>query len=280
MKLATPGGPAMPNGLLFDIQRNSYADGPGIRTTVFFKGCNLSCKWCHNPESQRQEKEMLFYPYKCTGCGNCKNATIHDEMFFCVNDAKEICGKEYAVDEVLTEILKDQPFYITSGGGVTFSGGECMLQLPFLLDLLKKCKEHEIHTAVDTAGHIPWTSFAQILPYTDLFLYDIKIMDNDAHRAFTGVSNTLILENLAKILRSGTDVWVRVPVIAGVNDSEDEMKKLKAFFDQNRYPEKVELLPYHAMGEHKYAALGKTVHRFQTPPKEKIEKLRKLVAPY
>jgi len=266
--------------IIFDIERNSFVDGPGIRTTVFFKGCNLRCKWCHNPESQNLKKEILFYQSKCTSCGRCKDLTVEDENFLCFNDAKEICGKEYTVDEVFSEVIKDKAFYETSGGGVTFSGGECMLQIDFLLEILKKCKENGIHTAVDTAGHIPWESFEKILPFTDLFLYDIKAMNEEIHKEYTGVTNTRILENLIKLLKSDVDVWVRIPVISGVNDTEDEMQKIKSFFDINGYPEKVELLPYHAMGEHKYEALGKSVKKFAVPSKEKIEKLKKFIVPY
>ncbi len=265
---------------IFDIQRNSYVDGPGIRTTVFFKGCNLRCKWCHNPESQNFKKEILFYKNKCTGCGRCNGLAVDDENFFCFNDAKEICGKEYTVDEVLAQIIKDKAFYDTSGGGVTFSGGECMLQIDFLLEILKKCKENGIHTAVDTAGHIPWQSFEKILPYTDMFLYDIKAIDSKIHKVYTGVINELILENLIKLLTAKACVWVRIPIIPDVNDTEDEIKKIKSFFDEHGYPEKVELLPYHAMGEHKYAALGKNVEKFDTPDKSKIENLRNIVVPY
>ena len=265
---------------IFDIQRNSYVDGPGIRTTVFFKGCNLRCKWCHNPESQNPKKEILFYHSKCTGCGRCRDLTVEDENFFCFNDAKEICGKEYMVDEVFKEVVKDKAYYETSNGGVTFSGGECMLQIDFLCEILKMCKENDIHTAVDTAGHIPWESFDKILPFTDLFLYDIKAMNEEIHKEYTGVTNTCILENLKKLLKSNVDVWVRIPVIPGVNDTEDEMQKIKSFFDINSYPEKVELLPYHAMGEHKYEALGKSVEKFDVPDKEKIEKLKNIVVPY
>ena len=266
--------------IIFDIERNSFVDGPGIRTTVFFKGCNLRCKWCHNPESQNLKKEILFYQSKCTSCGRCKDLTVEDENFLCFNDAKEICGKEYTVDEVFSEVIKDKAFYETSGGGVTFSGGECMLQIDFLLEILKKCKENGIHTAVDTAGHIPWESFEKILPFTDLFLYDIKAMNEEIHKEYTGVTNTRILENLIKLLKSDVDVWVRIPVISGVNDTEDEMQKIKSFFDINSYPEKVELLPYHAMGEHKYASLGKSIEKFDVPDKGKIEKLKQIVVPY
>ena len=263
--------------MIFDIQRNSYVDGPGIRTTVFFKGCNLKCKWCHNPESQSFEKEILFYKNKCTNCGRCKDLTVDDENFICFNDAKEICGKEYSVDEVLKEVIKDKAFYETSGGGVTFSGGECMLQIDFLTEILKKCKENGIHTAVDTAGHIPWESFEKIIPDTDLFLYDIKAMNDEIHKEYTGVTNSLILENLARLLKSNVGVWVRVPIIPGVNDSEDEMKKIKSFFEVNGYPEKVELLPYHAMGEHKYVALNRKSENFVVTDKGKMNELKNIL---
>ena len=155
-------------GMIFDIQRGSCVDGPGIRTTVFFKGCNLRCKWCHNPESQSKNKQILFYKDKCTGCGKCKTVCRYsfkkcdfcgECAFSCPNDAKELCGKDYGVDEVLKEILKDKDFYNVSGGGVTFSGGECMLQIDFLFEILKKCKENGIHTAVDTAGNVAWEYF-------------------------------------------------------------------------------------------------------------------------
>ncbi len=170
-------------------------------------------------------------------------------------------------------MVKDKSFYKTSGGGVTFSGGECMLQVEFLSGILKKCKENGIHTAVDTAGNIPWEKFEKIIPYTDMFLYDIKTMNDEAHKEYTGVTNKLILENLAKLLKSETDVWVRVPIIPSVNDSEEEMKKIKAFFDTNGYPEKVELLPYHAMGEHKYKALDREIESFKIPDEQIIKKL-------
>lgn len=183
----------------FDIERNSFVDGPGIRTTVFFKGCNLRCKWCHNPESQNFKKEILFYQNKCTGCGRCADLSVDNEKFFCLNDAKEICGREYTVQEVLSEIIKDKTFYETSGGGVTFSGGECMLQIDFLVEILKKCKENGIHTAVDTAGNVPWHYFEKIMSCTDLFLYDVKCFSEQLHKTGTGITNELILENLKKL---------------------------------------------------------------------------------
>lgn len=262
---------------IFDIERNSFVDGPGIRTTVFFKGCNLKCKWCHNPESQNFQKEILFYKNKCSGCGRCKGLTVDNENFLCFNDAREICGKEYTADEVLKEILKDEAFYETSGGGVTFSGGECMLQIDFLLEILKKCKENGIHTSVDTAGHVPWEYFEKIIPYTDLFLYDIKSMDNNIHKEYTGVENTLILKNLAKLLQSDKTVWIRVPVIPGVNDTEEEFYNIKSFLLKNGQPAKVELLPYHAMGEHKYDALCREARSFDTPHSDTIQKLKEIL---
>ena len=255
---------------IFDIQRNSFVDGPGIRTTVFFKGCNLKCKWCHNPESQIFEKQIMFYKNKCTGCGRCKDLTVKDENFICFSDAKEICGKEYNVDQLLEEILKDKPFYENSGGGVTFSGGECMLQFDFLLEILKKCKENGIHTAVDTAGNVPWEYFEKVMMYTNLFLYDVKCFSEALHIDGTGVSNKRILENLEKLSESfGGDIIIRIPVITGFNDNEEEMQKIALFLKSIRYSD-IELLPYHKMGEHKYDALQMANIKFDVPPQEKL----------
>ena len=271
--------------LIFDIQHGSFVDGPGIRTTVFFKGCNLACKWCHNPESQSGKKQMLFYKDKCTGCGKCKQVCHYSLekcdfcgkcALFCPNDAREICGKEYTVEEILKEILKDKSFYETSGGGVTFSGGECMLQIDFLEEILFECKKNGIHTAVDTAGHLPYKFFERILPYTDLFLYDVKCFDSKKHEKYVGESNELIFDNLKKLLATGKQIWVRIPTIADINDSEEEMLKIKSFFTLYGWPEKVELLPYHAMGEHKYTALSRETFKFKAPDKEKLEKLKNL----
>lgn len=263
-------------GTIFDIERNSYVDGPGIRTTVFFKGCNLKCAWCHNPESQSMKKEILFYKDKCTGCGRCKNITADDVDFICFNDAKEICGKMCTTEEVMAEVLKDKAFYENSGGGVTFSGGECMLQTDFLCELLRKCKKADIHTAVDTAGNLPWKNFEKILPYTDLFLYDFKCFDSDKHKKYTGVKNDLVLENLKKLLNASVSVWIRIPVIGGVNDDVEEINKIKDFIEGCNQPEKIELLPYHKMGEHKYIALGLEVSEFLVPSESKMIELRKI----
>lgn len=271
--------------MIFDVVRASFVDGPGIRTTVFFKGCNLRCAWCHNPESQSPNPQMLFYENKCTGCGKCKEKCPHSlescELcgkcaLYCPHDARKICGREYTVDEVMCEIRKDRSFYESSEGGVTFSGGECMLQIDFLEELLKKCKTNGIHTAVDTAGHVPFEHFERILPYTDLFLYDVKCFDSDKHKRYTGVGNERILDNLQRLLALKKSVWVRIPIIPTVNDSEEELLNIKAFLDSCGSPERIELLPYHALGEHKYAALGIDVHTFSAPSSERMEKLKQI----
>lgn len=267
---------------IFDIERNSFVDGPGIRTTVFFKGCNLKCAWCHNPESQSIQNQMMFYRDKCIGCGKCKQICQTPEkcvfcgkcVLFCPKDAKRICGKEYTVDEIFNEVVKDKAFYDNSGGGVTFSGGECMLQADFLLEILKKCKENNISTAVDTAGHVSFEKFEKILDYTDLFLYDVKCFDSENHKKYVGVDNFLILENLKKLFEKKAKVWIRIPVIKGVNDSLEEMRAIRKFLDEAGIPEKIELLPYHKMGENKYSALGKEVTLFETP--DNIEELKEI----
>ena len=273
----------MPKAMIFDIQRNSFVDGPGIRTTVFFKGCNLRCKWCHNPESQSFEKQMMFYKDKCTGCGKCREVCPNYLKkcdfcgkceLYCPAEARKICGREYTSDEVLAEVIKDKAFYDNSGGGVTFSGGECMLQLDFLCEILKKCKSEGIHTAVDTAGNVPWKSFEKILPFTDLFLYDIKAFGAELHRKGTGVSNELILENL-KNLSGRADIIVRIPVIGGYNDNDEEIRQIADFLKQIKII-KAELLPYHAMGEHKYTALGRNTESFNVPNKNFMNRLQQL----
>lgn len=265
----------MNTAIIFDIQRNSFVDGPGIRTTVFFKGCNLKCAWCHNPESQLSKPQVMFYKNKCTGCGRCKDIAENDAGFICYNDARKLCGKKYTVDKLFNEILKDKIFYENSGGGVTFSGGECMLQIDFLTEILKMCNENNINTAVDTAGYVPWDYFVKIIPYTDLFLYDIKAFDNDIHKKFTGVSNELILENLRKLFECNCNIHIRIPIVPTVNDSEAEINMIKIFLDSYR-PQKVELLSYHKMGEHKYENLGIKQTKFYEPAKEQMKKLKEI----
>ena len=268
---------------IFDIQRNSFVDGPGIRTTVFFKGCNLKCKWCHNPESQSFAKEMLFYKDKCLDCGTCKNVCPHSLescdfcgkcVLTCPADARKICGKDYTPDEVFAEIVKDKAFYANSGGGVTFSGGECMLEPEFLSALLKRCKTDGIHTAVDTAGNVPWESFEKVLPFTDLFLYDVKAFSPELHKIGTGADNARILENLKRLSEKAA-VLVRIPVIGGYNDTAEKLGKIACFLKTVRKV-KTELLPYHSMGEHKYGALSRQPEKFSEPDKAFMNDMRKL----
>jgi pyruvate formate lyase activating enzyme len=272
--------------IIFDIERNSFVDGPGIRTTVFFKGCNLRCAWCHNPESQSAAPELMFHQKRCTGCGKCKEkcpnsletCTLCGKcVLYCPNDAREIAGKKYTPEAVLRELLKDKVFYENSGGGVTFSGGECMLQIDFLEEILKRCKQNGIHTAVDTAGHVPYESFERVIPYTDLFLYDVKCVDSETHKKYTGVGNERILENLGRLLDRGVPLWIRVPIVPTVNDTIEEMRRIKAYTDRHGGCQKIELLPYHAMGEHKYIALGKEPVLFSVPDEEKMKQLREAV---
>lgn len=270
-------------GRIFDIIRASFVDGPGIRTSVFLKGCNLNCAWCHNPEGKNPKPQLMFYADKCSHCGKCaevcpnelKSCTLCGRCaVVCPSDARRICGREISSEELLDEIKKDAEFYKSSGGGVTFSGGECMLQIDFLAEMLEKCKSEKIETAVDTAGNVPWSYFERILPYTDLFLYDIKSMKSEVHLKYVGADNELILENLGKLLRRGARVWIRIPIIPEVNDGDDDMLAVREFLKPCS-PEKIELLPYHAMGENKYAAIGSKTMKFSVPSKEKICELKK-----
>lgn len=276
----------METGMIFDIIRNSFVDGPGIRTTVFFKGCNLRCKWCHNPESQKPEKQMMFYKNKCTGCGKCMEVchfNLENCDFcgkcetYCPNDARKICGREMSVDDVVAEVVKDKAFYDASGGGVTFSGGECMLQIDFLAELLKECKKQGIHTAVDTAGCVSWDRFEKIMSYTDLFLYDVKCASDELHKEWTGVSNELIIDNLNRLSADFKgDIIIRVPVIGGVNDTKAEIQKIADILRDVKCKD-IELLPYHKMGEHKYDALGDESVEFSVPTDEVMEEFKEII---
>jgi pyruvate formate lyase activating enzyme len=268
---------------IFDIQRGSYVDGPGIRTVVFFKGCNLKCAWCHNPESQSPSRELAYYEKRCKGCGKCKELCAYNFEScdlcgacadVCQNGARKIVGLEYTNDDIMREIKKDVLFYEASGGGVTFSGGECMLSIDILEELLKECKSEGIHTAVDTAGRVPYGYFERIIPYTDLFLYDVKMLNSERHKFYTGTDNELILSNLSRLLEARAPLIIRIPVIKDVNDSEEEMKGIKDFLDRHGSPLSVELLPYHGMGEYKYTALGRVVPRFSPPDKDRLAMLK------
>lgn len=271
---------------IFEIQRNSFVDGPGIRTTVFFKGCNLKCKWCHNPESQALRPQMMHYKSKCTGCGQCREICLkplNDCVLCgkcitqCPNEARQIFGKDYTVQEIFEQVIKDKIFYETSGGGVTFSGGECMLQIDFLAEILKKCKEAGVHTAVDTAGNVSWEKFEKIIPHTDMFLYDIKAVTESLHIKGTGVSNKTILSNLQRL--SGNydgKIMIRIPIIPDFNANPEEIKKIADFLCSIKYTS-IELLPYHKMGEHKYEALNLPFTDYPLPSKDMIKSYRQIL---
>ena len=191
--------------MIFDIKRCSQNDGQGIRTTVFFKGCNLDCFWCHNPEGKVFQKQYALFQDKCRHCGICENLTdkcFEETVCSCPSGARRVYGQEYKLKELLDIILLDKEYYLATGGGVTFSGGECMLQIDFVTELARLCRENGISTAIDTAGCVPYTYFEKVLPYTDIFLYDIKCLDSDLHRKGTKQDNALILENLESGARS------------------------------------------------------------------------------
>ncbi len=275
-----------PTGTVFDIKKFSIHDGPGIRTTVFLKGCPLRCWWCHNPESQRPLPQLLLHPQRCISCAACLDACtqgaigingsgIETDRTLCLQcglcaetcfaEARELVGREMTVPEVMAEIERDVSFFDESGGGVTFSGGDPLLQSDFLLALLMSCKEREIHTAVDTSGSFAWSSIDLIRSYVDLFLYDVKVMDDLLHREVTGVSNQLILRNLSALSALGHKIVIRVPIIPGVNDDEQNIRKTAKFAAALPTLEGVSLLPYHAAAGHKYEAIGRDYEMKDVP---------------
>lgn len=267
------------HGLLFDIRKFSLHDGPGIRTTVFFKGCPLNCWWCHNPESQSTSPEIMLWESRCIRCGECVSncaveaiqatggsSTITDRdictvcgscVEICTADARQLVGQRYTIAQVMEQIRRDGPFFEESQGGVTFSGGEPLAQRAFLATLLKECKSLGLHTALDTSGYAPWKILDSIRADVDLFLYDLKLMDDVRHRQYTGVPNGLILHNLRALAERGHAIVVRVPVIPGINDDTANMEAIIDFVASLPHVEHVDLLPYHASAEGKYERLGK-----------------------
>ena len=207
----------MEKGIIFKIQKYSIHDGPGIRTAVFLKGCPLDCWWCHNPEGKKLMPEPIYHKEKCIKCGRCDD--------ICPTGARETIGREMTVGQVIKEVEKDFAFYEQSGGGVTFTGGEPFIQFDFLYALISECREKGIHTAIETCGHTSWENLREASKYTDLFLYDLKLIDGEKHRRYTGVSNKLILENLREIAAIHSNICVRIPLIPGINDDEENIEK-------------------------------------------------------
>jgi pyruvate formate lyase activating enzyme len=293
----------MVRGLISHIQRYSIHDGPGIRTLVFFKGCPLTCLWCSNPETQKSSPEVLYSKIKCKSCDHCLSAcalnaiedidgskvidrTLCDACGMCVeacpNEALEIAGRSMTTEKVLKEVEKDTVFYRSSGGGITLSGGESLAQAEFSTELLRKCYNRGIHTALETCGYQAWQTLAAMLPYTDLVLYDLKCMDPEKHKALTGVSNRIILENARKLALEKIPMIIRLPVIPGYTDSQTNIKAAAAFMATLEGVREVDLLPYHRLGEAKYQKLGirYRLEGLLPPASEQMEAISRILKSY
>lgn len=242
-------------GTIFDIQRFSVHDGPGIRTTVFMKGCPLRCKWCHNPEGINPSRQLQYFSDKCIGCHRCGSRSSFSDAEKCPSEALKICGKEVSEDDVLDVVLRDRIYY-SDNGGITFSGGECLMQADFVASVLSKANAYGLHTAIDTSGYARWSEIEKTIDYCDLYLYDIKCADPILHKVYTGVDNTVILENLKKLSLLNKNIWVRVPVISGFNNRIEEMSDIADIVSALPSVSQVTLMPYHTLGVSKYETLG------------------------
>jgi pyruvate formate lyase activating enzyme len=265
----------MNTGLIFNLQRYSLQDGPGVRTTVFMKGCPLSCTWCHNPESQAAGAAFLRQENRCMACGHCSAEELAGhraqaldlaDLEACPTGAVQQVGQERAADDLVRELLRDRIFFDDSGGGVTFSGGEPLMQQEFLVECLALLANEGVHTALDTCGFAPWEQLEEAALVASLVLYDVKLMDEARHRAATGRSNRIILENLQALARIHPEIWIRVPVIPGVNDDRANLEATARFLAPLPGVRRVDLLPYHATGQAKFARLGKTYAHAETAP--------------
>ncbi|HPH97322.1 MAG TPA: glycyl-radical enzyme activating protein [Anaerolineaceae bacterium] len=279
------------SGDVFDIRRYSLHDGPGIRTTVFLKGCPLDCWWCHNPESQQSQPQASVRENLCVRCGACAEACPETAIEMeegglpktdaarcglcgqclkaCVTGAREILGSRMTVEQVMAQVERDLPFFEESGGGVTFSGGEPLYQPEFLAALAVECRRRDLHCAVDTSGYAPWEHFLPLLNEASLFLYDLKSLAPEKHLLFTGVPLAPILENLENLARAGQPIIVRVPVVPGVNADREDIRAIAAFCARWPQIQRVDLLPYHAAGLQKYARLDLLYRLKDTlPPSE------------
>ena len=264
-------------GIIFDIKRYAVHDGPGIRTTVFLKGCPLDCRWCHNPEAKSGGFELSYKESRCLKCGDCTpvcpqkalslNSRLHVDRAKCIvcGDCAEACpaealekiGREATVEEVMKEIEKDRVFFEESGGGVTFSGGEPLMQPRFLEALLQACRGRDIPVCLDTCGQAPWAVIDRIRPLVDIFLYDLKSVNPDQHIKETSVSNELILDNLRKLAEAGQSIIIRIPLIPGFNDKPEELREMGEFIKALPGVNEISLLPFHDIAREKYLRLDR-----------------------
>jgi len=286
----------MAEGMLFHIQHFSVHDGPGIRTTVFFKGCNLHCFWCHNPESWSGKPQLQYIKERCIGCGACVSVCPNALEGYsarwtpactlcgscvseCYAEALQMIGRTYKVSEVMEEILRDREYYRSSGGGVTFSGGEPFLQGEFLKELLIACKKEGIKTAVESALCVKPEVIEYCLPYLDLFFCDVKVLDDQAHKQVTGVSNQMILENIRRISEFDKELVLRTPVIPGVNDTREAISQIAEFIARLPGKRSLELLPFRDLCIAKYRSLDQTFGAAgrTIPSDERMEGLAEIV---
>lgn len=292
------------SGIVFDIKRYAIHDGPGIRTTIFVKGCPLRCLWCANPESQILQPEIVWFEDKCIECSKCVSKCPADAIKIdeknrrviqwnictlcgecskvCPAEALNQIGKHMTVEEVMKEIEKDIIFYTLSGGGVTISGGEPLVQWKFVREIFRKCQEEAIHTALYTCGHSSWEIMKEVLEFVDLVLYDIKVIDAEKHLKYTGVTNRVILENAKRIDSEGIPLMIRIPIIPGYNDSEKSIRHTAEFIVRLKHVKEVGILPYHCYGLQKYKRLGRQykLENCESPTKDKLQNIREIMESY